>query len=78
MTEAISIGVVIGSIIACSILSAKMYLLKKRYERLKKVLDDYLASLKKSNDEGEKFIQSLELEKYLTHRDNSRTRKEVK
>ena len=34
MTEAISIGVVIGSIIACSILSAKMYLLNKRYERL--------------------------------------------
>lgn len=68
MTEAISIGVVIGSIIACSILSAKMYLLKK-------VLDDHLASLKKSNDEGEKFIQSLDLEKYLIHRGNSRTRR---
>lgn len=75
MLEAISIGIVIGSIVACTILSAKMYLLKKRYEHLKKVLDDHLASLKKSNDEGKKFIQSLDLEKYLTHRGNSRTRR---
>ena len=75
MLEVISIVVILGLIIVCFNLSAKMYLLKKRYERLKKDLDNHLAGLKKSNDEGEKFIQSLDLEKYLTHRGNSRTRR---